>query len=80
MNPITPDATTALKGKVQLANQLGGTAALPTVTGVTETGGPTALAMGAVADGALLARSGATVVGDSTRITQAVALKIASFW
>ena len=30
----TPDATTASKGKVQLANNLGGTAALPTVVGV----------------------------------------------
>lgn len=30
----TPDATTTTKGKVQLANNLGGTAALPTVTGV----------------------------------------------
>lgn len=43
--------------------QLGGTGAAPTVLGVRETSGPTLLAMGAVADGQLLTRSGTTLVG-----------------
>jgi hypothetical protein len=57
------DATTSTKGVVKLAGQLGGTATLPTVTGLTETAGPTALAMGSVADGQVLKRSGTSVVG-----------------
>jgi hypothetical protein len=48
------------------SGDLGGTYPSPTVTqarGLRETGGPTTLAMGAVADGQGLARSGASVVG-----------------
>lgn len=43
--------------------QLGGTYPNPTVVGMTETAGPTALALGAIADTQFLARSGATVIG-----------------
>lgn len=57
------DATSSQKGVIELTNQLGGSATAPTVTGLTETGGPTALALGAIADGQVLKRSGATVVG-----------------
>jgi hypothetical protein len=60
---VIPDATAIAKGILKLAGQLGGTADSPTVTGVTETGGPTALAMGAVPDGQYLKRVGATVAG-----------------
>lgn len=61
---VSPDATAAVKGRVQLAGQLGGTAASPTVTGLTETGGPTALALGAIADGQFLRRNGANIEGN----------------
>lgn len=57
------DATAAIKGKVQLAGQLGGTAASPDVRGMRETSGPTLLTLGAVADGQFLKRVGAAVVG-----------------
>ena len=43
--------------------QLSGTYPNPSVAGLTETSGPTALALGAIADGEVLVRSGATVVG-----------------
>lgn len=43
--------------------QLGGTYPNPDVRGLRETGGPTLLTMGAVADGQLLTRSGLTIVG-----------------
>jgi hypothetical protein len=62
---VIPDATTIAKGILKLAGQLGGTADSPTVTGVTETGGPTALAMGAVPDGQYLKRVGTTIAGDT---------------
>lgn len=48
------------------SGDLGGTYPSPTVTqarGLRETAGPTTLAMGAVADGQLLKRSGSTIVG-----------------
>ncbi len=49
---------------VQLAGQLGGTAASPDVRGIRETAGPTLLAFGAIADGQALVRSGfAMLVG-----------------
>jgi hypothetical protein len=48
---------------VELAGQLGGTVSSPDVRGLRETSGPTLLALGAVADGEYLRRSGATVVG-----------------
>ena len=43
--------------------QLGGTYPNPTVVGLTESGGPTALTVGAITDTYFLARSGTTVVG-----------------
>lgn len=49
-----------------LAGDIGGTAASPTITqarGLRETAGPTTLAMGAVADGEALVRSGSSLVG-----------------
>lgn len=48
------------------SGDLGGTYPSPTVTqarGLRETTGPTTLAMGAVADGQMLKRSGSTIVG-----------------
>jgi hypothetical protein len=48
------------------SGDLGGTYPSPTVTqarGLRETSGPTTLAMGAVADGQVLKRSGSTIVG-----------------
>lgn len=44
-----------------LAGQLGQTSNLPDVRGLRETGGPTLLSMGAVADGGVLVRSGTTI-------------------
>jgi len=55
-----PDATASLAA---LAGQLGGTAESPDVRGLRETGTPTLLTMGAVADGQVLKRSGSTIVG-----------------
>lgn len=49
--------------RVQLAGQLGGTTAVPDVRGLRTTTGPTLLAMGAVADGEILTRSGSSIVG-----------------
>jgi hypothetical protein len=49
--------------KVKVAGQLGGTADSPTVIGVTETGGPTALTFGAIGDGKFLKRDGTGIVG-----------------
>jgi hypothetical protein len=48
--------------KVKVAGQLGGTAASPTVLGIRETGGPTNLTFGAIADGEFLKRVGTDVV------------------
>ncbi len=47
------------------AGQIGGTASNPTVTGITETSGPTALAVGAIANGQMLVRSGSSLVGQA---------------
>jgi len=58
-------AATPHTGHVQVAGQIGGTAASPDVRGVRETSGPTLLTLGAVADGQYLRRSGSTVVGGS---------------
>jgi hypothetical protein len=49
--------------KAALAGQLGGSVASPDVRGLRETGGPTLLTMGVVADGKYLKRDGATIVG-----------------
>src|SRR5689334_19259390 len=59
---VTPDATSTLAGKVQLTHDLGGTASAPQVVGLTESGG-TDLPLGAIADGQVLTRSGAGIVG-----------------
>lgn len=56
------DADATTKGKIQLAGQLSGTAASPTVVGIKESGGQ-ALTIGAIADGQFLARSTTTIVG-----------------
>lgn len=60
---VRNDTDTKLGSKVDLAGQLGGTAASPDVRGVRETGGPTLLTMGAVGDGEYFRRSGTSVVG-----------------
>jgi len=60
---VRNDTDTKLGSKVDLAGQLGGTAASPDVRGVRETSGPTLLTMGAVADGEYFRRSGTSVIG-----------------
>lgn len=50
-------------GHVQVAGQIGGTAASPDVRGIRETGGPTLLTLGAIADQYAAMRSGSTLVG-----------------
>lgn len=50
---------------VALAGQIGGTAASPDVRGVRETGGPTLLTLGGIAEGEYARRSGSTLVGDT---------------
>lgn len=60
---VRNDTDAKLGSKVDLAGQLGGTAASPDVRGVRETSGPTLLTVGAIADGEYLRRSGTTVVG-----------------
>lgn len=45
--------------------QLGGSGAAPDVRGLRETGGPTLLTLGAVADGEYLKRDGTAIVGDT---------------
>jgi hypothetical protein len=56
------DAGSSTKGKVQLAGQLGGTAASPTVVGITESGGQ-ALTIGAISAGQQIKRTGTSLVG-----------------
>jgi hypothetical protein len=56
------DATTSAKGVVKLAGDLGGTAALPRVVGITESGGAH-LPFGAISTGQLLKYDGANVLG-----------------
>lgn len=48
---------------VRIAGQIGGTGASPDVRGVRTTTGPTLLAIGAIADGETVKRSGASLVG-----------------
>lgn len=60
-----PGAASGARGIVKLAGQLGGTADLPDVRGIRETGGPTLLTLGVVPDGCLFKRSGSTVIGVS---------------
>lgn len=64
-NLTVVDAAAATKGVIQLAGQLGGTAASPDVRGLRETGGPTLLTLGAIADGQYLMRSGTNLIGGS---------------
>lgn len=52
-----------LSGLARLAGQLGGTAASPDVRGLRETGGPTLLTLGSVADGEFIKRSGTNLIG-----------------
>lgn len=59
------EATALLRGIIQLAGQLGGSAAAPDVRGLRTTSGPTLLTMGAVADGEVLTRSGSTIIGST---------------
>ena len=59
------EATALLRGILQLAGQLGGSAAAPDVRGLRETGGPTLLTLGAIADGQNLVRSGSTIIGSA---------------
>lgn len=47
----------------QVAGQLGGTGTSPDVRGLRETGGPTLLTVGAIADGEYGKRVGSTFVG-----------------
>jgi hypothetical protein len=56
------DASSTVKGLIQLAGNLSGSAAAPTVVGIKESGG-TSLALGAISDGQFLKRSGSNVVG-----------------
>ena len=56
------DASASVKGLIQLAGNLSGSAATPTVVGIKESGG-TSLALGAISDGQFLKRSGSNVVG-----------------
>ncbi len=58
------NAGPAIMGKIQLAGQLSGTAASPTVVGVKESGGQT-LSIGAIADGQILKRVGTTIAGET---------------
>lgn len=48
---------------LKVAGQIGGAAQSPYILGIRETGGPTLLTIGAVPDGTVLMRVGATVVG-----------------
>ena len=62
-NSYAVDATNSTPGKVQLTGDLSGTATSPTVVGVQETGGPTSITLGAIADGQSIRRSGTTIIG-----------------
>lgn len=52
-------------GHLQLAGQIGGTAAIPDIRGLRETTGPTLLTLGAIADTQMLVRSGANIIGQA---------------
>ncbi len=60
---VRNDTDTKLGAKVEIGGQLGGTISSPTVIAVTETSGPTALTIGAIADGEYARRVGGTLVG-----------------
>jgi hypothetical protein len=60
---VRDDTDTKLAAKVAIGGQLGGTAASPTVIGARETGGPTLLTYGPIADGELVGRVGTELRG-----------------
>ena len=66
--PTSKAVTTAIAGKVVVAGQLGGTAASPTVIGITTTD-PATLTVGAITDGQYLKRVGATLVSGTPTAT-----------
>jgi len=66
-----PDATASAKGAIQLAGQLGGTAASPDVRGLRETLGPTLLALGTIGDGQILKRVGSVLQGTAEGVALA---------
>lgn len=57
--------------RTYLGGQLGITAGVPDVRGIRETSGPTLLTLGAVADGGVLQRSGATLIAFATAAVHA---------
>lgn len=57
--------------KISVGGQLGGTPFSPTVTGITETSGPTALTVGTVADGQFVQRQGTNLAGVSNTLVPA---------
>jgi hypothetical protein len=59
---------------IALAGQIGGTAALPDIRGLRETGGPTLLTIAVVNDGQYLKRNGATLIGDTPAGASEVAI------
>jgi hypothetical protein len=63
ISAYVPEANGITLGVIKLQGQLGGVADSPDVRGLRETGGPTLLAMGGVADGELLIRLGDTISG-----------------
>ena len=64
----TVGGNTPITDATVLGLDLSGSLPSPTVVGFSETGGPTALAFGAIADGELLLRSGPTVVGSAPSV------------
>ena len=57
-----PHATATVIGMVKLAGHLSGSAAVPEVVGLKETGGPTLLTVAGITDGQFLKRVGTTIV------------------
>jgi len=68
-------------GTLPVAGQANGTLAATKVTGITESAGPTALTIGAVANGELLRRVGSTVVGiPTTSIPSTIPAYLQHIW
>jgi len=70
INSPTPDATTATKGKIQLAGGLSGTAALPVINYVNANHDHTNAANGGLIPGAALTTSAITLASVSTATSQ----------